>query len=92
VLAPGASTKKAAAAAAKALGHGALRASGWAWPDAAAYEAEVALQQRFLVDTGLSSGARVSIALRARGRAQPSATSPHMHGKAGRGVQPHTGL
>jgi len=58
VLAPGASTKKAAAAAAKALGAGALRASGWAWPDAAAYEAEVALQQRFLVDTGLSSGAR----------------------------------
>ena len=56
-LAPGASTKKAAAAVGKALAAGALRHSGWTWGDVAAYEAEVNLLQRFLVDTGLASGA-----------------------------------
>lgn len=56
-LAPGASTKKAAAAVGKALAGGALRHSGWAWGDVAAYEAEVNALPRFLVDTGLASGA-----------------------------------
>ena len=56
-LAPGASTRKAAAAAGKALAGGALRHSGWAWGDVAAYEAEVNALPRFLVDTGLASGA-----------------------------------
>lgn len=59
-LAPGASTKKAATAVGKALASGALRHSGWTWGDVAAYEAEVNLLPRFLVDTGLSSGALMS--------------------------------
>lgn len=57
VLAPGASAKKAAASVSKALAHGALRSCGVTCADAATYEAEVALLQRFLVDTGLASGA-----------------------------------
>ena len=56
-LAPGASTKKASAAVGKALAGGALRHSGWAWGDVAAYEAEVNALPRFLVDTGLACGA-----------------------------------
>ena len=56
-LAPGASTRKAATAVGKALAGSALRASGWAWGDVAAYEAEVNALPRFLVDTGLASGA-----------------------------------
>lgn len=68
VLAPGASAKKAATSVSKALAHGALRPCGVACADPATYEAEVALLQRFLVDTGLASGASTALAGRAARR------------------------